>query len=256
MDSVLQIFGLSIPLYGIFYFSGIFIAVLAAVLLAKKEIFRYDIVYSAVYTAISGVIGAKLLFLLVSWKQIIALQLPLMLLLKGGFVFYGGLFGGFAGLWIYCRQFHLPFWTFADLYAAVLPLGHAIGRIGCHFAGCCYGIPYDGAFSVTYHSTLGNTPLETPLLPVQLIESFCLFLLFVSLSLFYHNKKLSSKKGQISGLYSLSYAMVRILLECLRGDRVRGMFLGISTSQWISFALLFLGVFLLFRKAKAQTSFS
>jgi len=168
----------------------------------------------------------------------------------------GGLFGGFAGLWIYCRQFHLPFWTFADLYAAVLPLGHAIGRIGCHFAGCCYGIPYDGAFSVTYHSTLGNTPLETPLLPVQLIESFCLFLLFVSLSLFYHNKKLSSKKGQISGLYSLSYAMVRILLECLRGDRVRGMFLGISTSQWISFALLFLGVFLLFRKAKAQTSFS
>ncbi len=65
----------------------------------------------------------------------------------------------------------------------MLPLGHAFGRIGCFFAGCCYGISWKHGF--VYHSTVGFTPIGVPLLPIQLIEAGTLLVLFaVQLFLF------------------------------------------------------------------------
>jgi len=83
-----------IPLYGIFFYLGIVIAVLVAWRLCKRaSIEGFDLVASAIYVFIGAIAGAKLLFLAVSWKTILELQLPLEAILKGGFVFYGGFFG-------------------------------------------------------------------------------------------------------------------------------------------------------------------
>ena len=61
--------------------------------------------------------------------------------LSGGFVFYGGLFGALAAVWLFCRRRKVPFSQLgADLVPAV-PLFHTFGRVGCFLAGCCYGIP-------------------------------------------------------------------------------------------------------------------
>lgn len=253
MNSTFHFFHLEIPFYGVFYFSGIFLAAFFAFLLTRKRLEGYDVVYSAVYTAIGGVIGAKLLFLLVSWRQIVLLKLSFLTILKGGFVFFGGLGGGIAGLWIYCRQFHLPFWKFADLYAIALPFGHAVGRIGCYFAGCCYGISYHGPFSVVYKETLGATPLNEPLFPVQLLEAFLLLLL--SLVLFFLDKKknlLGERK--LSGTYCLAYSLIRLFTECFRADTERGIFFGVSTSGWISFVLFAFGLFIIVKKRRGKES--
>lgn len=256
MISGFEFLGKTIPLYGVFFFVGIFASALAAVLIADKEIERYDVIYSAVYTMIGAIMGAKLLFIAVSWRQIVALNVPLLALLKGGFVFYGGLMGGFLGLLIYCFQFRLPFFQFCDLYAVVLPLGHGFGRIGCHFAGCCYGIEYSGPFSVVYMQTLGDTPLGVGLLPIQGIEAVCLMGLFLFLLIGYRKRHGIRGFGVFAGQYAVGYGFLRLILERFRGDAARGIWGGISTSQWISFFLIATGAFLLlrfhWRKAKEQ----
>lgn len=246
MQPVIELFGKTIPVYGIFYILGIGIATLAAVMLAKGKVPAYEVVYSAVYAVIGGVLGAKLLFVAVSISQILEKGIPLWAVLRGGFVFYGGVFGGVIGLLVYCRQFKISFFYLADLYSVCLPLGHAMGRIGCYFAGCCYGMEYDGPFSVTYYTTLGDTPLETPLLPIQLIEAVALIALFLLLMVRYCKGDYEIP-GRLVGLYATAYGVLRFLLEFFRGDLVRGVFSGLFTSQWISLGLFVAGVLLLLK---------
>ena len=178
-----NIFGKEVPLYGICFFIGIFFAAVVGFLLIKKRnIDAFDFLCVAVYIMIGAIVGAKLLFLLVSIDTIIEYNLSLVEVIKGGFVFYGGLLGGILALFIYGKQFKTKMGDYVDICATVLPLGHAFGGVGCHFGGCCYGMPYDGIGHIIYHPDNVSsplTPVNTPLLPIQLIETFCLLCLFV-----------------------------------------------------------------------------
>ena len=97
---------------------------------------------------LGAMLGAKLLYLLPLLPQLAA-DLPLLCTaphsfmakyLSGGFVFYGGLLGGLAGTWLFCKQRRLSFDTLGRDLVPALPLFHAFGRVGCFLAGCCYGI--------------------------------------------------------------------------------------------------------------------
>lgn len=253
MTDSINLFGYDIPLYGLFFFIGIFLAVLVAVLLTKKKnpVPLYDMVCSAVYIMIGAIIGAKLLFILVSLDSIIENKLSLIQVIKGGFVFYGGFIGGLLGLIIYAKQFKMALSPFMDLYATVVPLGHAFGRVGCFFGGCCYGIEHDGFFSVTYTDTLNAaTPLNTPLLAIQLIEALALLCLFIVLLITYLTTK---KRGLTPTLYAIIYPIIRFVLEFFRGDRERGTFLNISTSQWISIAIFACAIAYLVYSSKRES---
>ena len=250
----IELFDKQIPLYGIFFYLGIALASICGIIICKRlGIERYDVVYSAVYSMIGAMIGSKLLFIAVSWETIMELKLSLVSVLKGGFVFYGGLIGGGIGLIIYCAQFKLPFGKFGDLYVAALPLGHAVGRIGCFFAGCCYGIPYDGPLAYTYHYTYGFTPLNVKLLPIQLIEAAVLMVIFaVGLAVYYRK----NYRTYDQCLYYLCvYPLARFLLEYGRGDVERGSAGWFSTSQWVSLCLIGLSV-LLFVLRSRKTALS
>lgn len=255
MPETITLFGRELPVYGLLYFGGIFLAAGAALLLCKKRGIadRWEIVYSGVYTVVGGLVGAKLLYIVVSLRQIVENHIPFVALIKGGFVFYGGVLGGMIGLLIYCKRYKLSFFEYADLFAVVLPLGHALGRVGCFAAGCCYGIPYDGPLSYTYTNLHSNdgTPIGVPLLPVQLIEAAALVLLFAVMLIVFLRRPTS--RQLLSPLYILMYSVVRFTLEFFRGDVVRGLFLGLSTSQWISLAAAIIAViWLLLRHKRAQ----
>lgn len=238
MDPNIEIFGREIPLYGVFYFGGIFAAAVAACLARRRRIPAFDLAASAVFAVLFGVLGAKVFFLALNLRMIITQHIPVMAWIKGGFVFYGGLIGGAFGLEFYLRIYHLHKPTYFAVYATVLPLGHAIGRIGCYTAGCCYGIPFASPVSVVYTETAGSTPLGVPLFPVQLVEAILLLLLFsVQISLV---QLLPRKRHLPVLLYLTVYPIIRFSLEFLRGDAERGILLGLSTSQWVS--LLILGV--------------
>lgn len=249
MNSI-NIFGREIPLYGIFFYLGIAAASVAGLLVCnKKKLPKIELLYSGIYVFVGALIGAKLLFLAVSLKQIIEYRIPLINLIKGGFVFYGGFLGGALGLFIYTKQFKESFLRYADIFVAVVPLGHAFGRVGCFFAGCCYGIPVK--WGHVYTSSHGTTPLGVPLLPIQLIESGCLLLIFAVMMLFVF--KWQKHEGFLASLYLTLYPVTRFVLEFFRGDAERGV-LFLSTSQWVSLLIVAVtvGINLVLAKRKKQ----
>ena len=238
---VINLFGRELPVYGLSWIIGIALAAVIAIFLfrrAKLELF--DLACSAIMTVIGGIVGAKLLFLIISLPQIIQNDIPFMAYINGGFVFYGGLIGAMIALYLYLRIYKLPKYEFSDIYAVVAPLGHAIGRVGCHFGGCCYGMPYDGPGCVVYTERIGESaPLNTPLFPIQLLEASSLIVLFEVLLVVYLRRK---PAGTTTFVYIVSYAVLRFVLEFFRGDMIRGIAWSLSTSQWISIGLVIFAV--------------
>src|SRR5436305_14821911 len=96
-----------------------------------------------IYIIISALIGAKLLLLITDFRTFTANPRELLTLARSGGVFYGGLIlAVVVALW-YIRKVGLPLWTTCDVFAPGIALGHVVGRLGCLFAGCCYGRPTD-----------------------------------------------------------------------------------------------------------------
>jgi len=218
---------------------------------ARRKKFPVEDAYFAYLYGIFGLaVGAKLLYLIQALPYMITnwdtLEINLSFfadLLTKGFVFYGGLFGGIAGVLLYAKQYHFKFLYLLELLVPALPVAHAFGRIGCFLSGCCYGIPYDGLFSVCFPSNSFG-PINTPLFPVQLLESALLFSLAAFLLLYDARVK---QPRNLIGWYLFLYGIIRMITEMFRGDELRGIFLFFSTSQWISVFLIGAGVVLLLR---------
>jgi phosphatidylglycerol:prolipoprotein diacylglycerol transferase len=165
-------------------------------------------------------------------------------------VFYGGLALALpVGLW-YLEHYRLPRWKTADVWAAPLPLGHAVGRLGCFAAGCCYGRPTDVPWAVTFTDPNSLALLGLPLHPTQLYEAFGNLLIFCFLSLYRRHRRFP---GQLFWLYVLLYSCLRFFLEFFRGDP-RGYIVPslLSVSQGIALVLVVLSLGLLARLGRAQ----
>lgn len=247
-----QLFGRTFGMYGLMIDLGLVIGIGIAVLHSRKyNIKPEDILFASFFGGIGLFIGAKLLYiitiipgLITHWQQVISNPTPLLQFIVGGFVFYGGLLGAVAGIYIYCRKFRIAFLPMMDILTPSIPLIHGFGRIGCFFAGCCYGIPYNGPGHITFPA-FSAAPEGISLFPTQLFESSLNFLAGLFLLLY---SKPGRKPGNVLGIYILYYAVMRFLMEFLRGDIGRGIVFGISTSQWISLVLLPFGFWLLLTK--------
>lgn len=170
-----------------------------------------------------------------------------------GFVYYGGLFGGIFGAKIAVKLNKSDFLPYSDAIVPVIPLGHAIGRIGCLFADCCYGKPYDGLFCVNS----AYVDKSITLFPIQIIESIInIALLFILL--FYVKVTLRRRHNTLL-IYLLLYSVERFILEFFRGDSIRGIFLTLSASQWISiiiFVVIITYSIFQYYKRKCESSIS
>ncbi len=245
----INIFGYKIATYGLIIFIGIFIGAIISIFYFSKffNIKKEDVFYCILYAVIGLGIGAKLLYIitnipfLVENYQSLDLYDTFLQMLKGGFVFYGGLIGGILGVFIYSKQFKISFKELLLILLPVVPLIHSIGRIGCLCAGCCYGMEYHGFGAITFHDSL-LAPNDVPLFPMQIVEAICNFIIFIVLLLTY-KKFLGTYKTV--GLYLVLYSIVRFTLEFFRGDLIRGIYFSLSTSQWISIVLFIVGLGLL-----------
>ncbi len=246
-----------IGLYGVWIGIGLIIGSLVVVFYFSKfyEIKRDDVIYSILFGVIGLMIGAKLLSIITLIPRAIAKfpQLGLKdtfiaLIQSSGFVFYGGLIGGILGIYIYSKMYKIPFDKLLMIIVPAIPLVHSFGRIGCLFAGCCYGMEYNGFGSITFSNT-PFAPIGIPLFPSQIVESICNFIIFLIILITY--KKFNNTYKSI-GLYCISYSIVRFTLEFFRGDIVRGFILNISTSQWISIVLFIIGISLFIYEYKRK----
>lgn len=240
----ITVFGIQIPMYGLMITIGALAGTLLAVY-STRRFSREDLLFSICYAGIGAMVGAKVLFLAITLPQLIkegvALSWPLLQeLFAAGFVFYGGLLGAVAAVMIYARKFKLPVFALTEALIPSVPLVHAFGRIGCFCAGCCYGRPMAPPWGMVFSSPLA--PAGVALFPVQLVEAGFNLVLFAWLFAYSRRRR---KPGQVLGLYLAAYGIIRFGLEYLRYDAVRGIALGLSTSQWISLALAPVGVLLL-----------
>lgn len=205
------------------------------------------------YILLAAIIGSRLMHVLVSEQELFFKNpLHLFKIWEGGLVFYGGFIASsLVALWFFQRH-QLNGWQYFDFFTPAIALGHAIGRLGCFLAGCCYGKPLLAStwYSITFPPNPDSSaPTGIPLYPTQLMESFIEFLLFLVLSWILRRK---SFHGQVTCFYLMFYACFRFLIEFLRGDFERGFFLDtfLSTSQLVAIILFAIGLFLYLYKSK------
>lgn len=235
------VFGLTLPMYGVMSACGMLAAFILLTATRKYTRFNEDQALSMVIWAIiAGFLGAKILYWLVEIKRIIADPSYMLHTLREGFVFYGSLIGGLAGVGLYALKKKLPFFAFTDYAIPGLVLGQAFGRIGCFFAGCCYGMECETPISIVFPAG-GVAPAGVPLLPTQLMESAFLFLLTVFLVILLKKKK---PFGTVIGWYMVLYGAWRFVIEFFRRDE-RGFIGALSTSQFISIFIFVGGIVLL-----------
>ena len=192
-------------------------------------------------------VGAKVFFLIFSSTEHMQLHLVSSnFWLGGGFVFYGGLL--FGMLFIIFYSLFVDKTLKGEKLIILLPaltFGHAIGRIGCLLAGCCYGKETSSALSIHLHDAFRY--------PVQLYEAFLLVVLGAVITKLIFKK---IKHDLIISLYFIYYSVMRFILEFFRGDLVRGMFFDLlSTSQIVSVFIFVLAIIYLISKVNKEGSY-
>ena len=252
-----------ITTYGIFMALGMLLALFVASRLAARDGLSKDRIYDlGLWTLVGGLVGSKLLMILVEPDvQIFTLDF-----LRSGGVFYGGLIGGFLAVAILVPLYKLPFWKVADALAPGVALGQAFGRQGCFSAGCCWGkpttLPWGVHFTELGHEYTG-VPIVGPdggdlhLHPTQLYESFIMLAVFGILVYLHRKKKFD---GQILITYGIIYSIVRFSIEFIRDDPRGDLFgfttaTGLSTSQGVSLIVAIASViFMIMRLRKVANA--
>jgi phosphatidylglycerol:prolipoprotein diacylglycerol transferase len=206
-----------------------------------------------IWIIVSALAGAKLLLLAVEWDTYGRNPRELLTLVRSGGVFYGGLIAAVVvALW-YLRRHRMPVWQVTDVFAPGIALGHVVGRVGCLFAGCCFGKPTTVPWAITFRNEYAaqnvGTPLNVPLHPTQLYEAGA-ELLILGL-LLATERKGRAFPGRTFWGYMLLYGISRFIIEFFRGDS-RGTVGMFSTSQFVSLLIIPLSVIMLLYLARTR----
>jgi phosphatidylglycerol:prolipoprotein diacylglycerol transferase len=241
-----------LPTYGVLVALAFLVGLSVTVKLARKSGLDPEKVTNlAVYVALAGLIGAKLLMIAFDWPDI---QIFSLSTLQAAGVFQGGLVLAIVTAFFYIRHNKLPLLPVCDAFAPGVAIGHAIGRLGCFAAGCCWGkechLPWAVTFKNQEANGLTGVPLNVPLHPAQLYESATEALLFAFL---YWRYGRAHAPGQIIGLYLLISSVARFLIEFERFHEQATAY-GLSITQWIAIALAIVGAILLTPKAQPLIS--
>lgn len=248
---------LELSMYGFCILIGLSLSILLLLNKPIKDsIFNQeDYFFTFLIGFIFGFLGAKILYILTEASNIYNMVKAgtwnfesTVAIIRGGFVFYGGLIGGIFALFIFTKIKKYSFLELLDSICFVVPLAHGFGRIGCFFAGCCYGKPSEFGF---YFNESLAAPHDIKLLPVQLFEAGINFIIFAVLYILSHKTdfKKKFKTGSLTFIYIPTYAIMRFILEFFRYDDYRGVLI-LSTSQYISIALILISIIFWVKKNK------
>ncbi len=185
----------------------------------------------AVAAVVWGLVGARLYYVLFTDPALFTHRpLEVLAVWRGGLAVHGGWIGGTLAALVAIRKRRVSFWCFADAIAPVLALGQAIGRIGCFLSGCCFGLPTDLPWGVTFHHPQTLAPRGLPLHPTQLYESALDLAVFGILRWFERGSNRSPRgrlavferrrrcDGEVFLLYLMLSSVVRFVVEAWRWD--------------------------------------
>lgn len=230
---------LHITYYGILVALGMVCGLLLVSHLAKKRGFKSDDVWMlAVFVFPLAILGARIYYC--AFDSHTYSFVEFLRIWDGGIAVYGAIIGGAIGVGLYCLIFKKNFFALADVVVIGVALGQAIGRIGCYFGHCCYGIEvgveslkffplsiiHDGEwhYATFFYESLWNL--------------IGMFILLGGI-----NK--AEMNGTNFGVYLVWYGIGRGLIEGIRGD---SLMVGGGTgkiSQIVSIVVLLVGIAIL-----------
>jgi len=204
---------------------------------------RRDLSNLVLALMVSGVLGSRIAYVIEHWKtEFAADPAKIIRIDQGGLMFYGGLVLALVVFFAWCLRHRESILGMSDLLSAVVPLGHAFGRVGCFFYGCCYGRDSDAWCAVTFPagspSWYEHGQRLVSVLPTQLFEAVALLVLFAVLMAIWRIPE--RRRGLVTGVYMIGYAAIRFGMEYLRGDP-RAAVGPFSISQTISIGLACVG---------------
>lgn len=252
LPRLIQIGSFYLPTYGVLVAAAFLTALWMAGKLGRAENLNRDaIINLGVYCALAGIVGAKLFMIVLDpYYRKDPAQIFTLSTLQSAGIWYGGFILALVFAWFYMRNQQLPFLKTCDVFAPGLAIGHAIGRLGCFAAGCCYGKPTHLPWAVTFTNPDANgAPLGVPVHPTQLYEAglealICLFL--------YNRAKRKHREGSIIALYLILAGLARFFVEFLRfHDEANPLGGPLTLEQWISLAACGAGFSLLRLKPHA-----
>ncbi|PCI39854.1 MAG: prolipoprotein diacylglyceryl transferase [Elusimicrobia bacterium] len=236
---LIEIGGFKFATYGLLVASGYLLAIWWLTTERERMGLDEDTFWSLIYTLFFGAIGGgKLLYFIIEWRSLLDGSLHLIRDIRFGFVFFGGLLGAcLTGFW-WVRKHKTDFMKIGDYFGVALPMGHAVGRLGCFAAGCCAGRPTTLPWGVHFSHPESLVPASLrsiPLHPTQLYESAMVAIAaFIALKTIRKVQAGKLPTGSAFAVYIGLYSLTRFANEFLRGDDRGGFFLGMSPSQWIS----------------------
>lgn len=211
------------------------------------------------WAAIGGIVGSRLLAIIADWE---AFRLhPLGSILSGsGFVWYGGLIGGFISVTVFLIRRSLPWLSAVDAIAPALAIGQAIGRIGCQVAGDGdWGTATSLPWAVAYPNAIvgwmawlreSGLPADARVHPAPVYETLAYSAIFC---LLWSLRKRKLRPGSLLWIYFVSSSVARFAIEFIRVEPVTAA--GLTQAQWIAVPLFVAGIALLvWRPLRAEAS--
>lgn len=226
---------LTLPInsYGLMMAIGFLLGIHLASRRGKREGFEPEVMVDVGWIAIiSGVLGARLLFVLQNWKSFANRPMDILRVDQGGLVFYGGFLAATMVVSVFIRKKGLSIAKTLDIVTPSLALGLGFTRIGCFLNGCCWGdicrnpnyplsvrFP-EGSFAYCqhldqYHLIRQGDMVSLPVHPTQLYSSATAFVLFLLISFLYRYKR---RDGEVLAGFAVLYSIARFTLEFFRGD--------------------------------------
>ena len=235
LPEICHIGGFTIYAYGAMLVLAFFACTYLAALQAKKEQMDGEQIFNlCFYAFIFGIIGSRVLYVLINPRFYLHNPLEIIMLQHGGMAWFGGLIFGAGSAILFIQRHKMDLLRSLDLLAPFIALGQAIGRIGCLLNGCCFG--RESKFGLYFKV------FDQILIPTQLYSSLLLLLIFIVLRLKQDAKHLP---GEILCGYLFLYSLKRFFIEFLRNDSPR-MFYGLTLFQVLCLVMFFLslGIFI------------
>lgn len=258
-DSVAFTFGNhEVYWYGVLIALGFVLAIISALVMAKKYGMSQDTIMDMViFGAPSAIIGARLYYVIFQWENYASDPWEIFRIWNGGLAIYGGILVAILVAYIYCRikKENLP--LLCDICAISLLIGQSIGRWGNFFNQEAFGtnttLPW-GMTGSTIESELASMAAEgmsvNPALPVHptfLYESLWNLMFIILFYIFFSKRKFD---GQIMCSYLISYGVGRFFIEFLRTD---SLYLGpVRVSQIVAIGCVVAGTALMIYNLKKK----
>lgn len=239
--------------YGALVAGGFFLGYFYTLRLGARHGVSSDAVTDlAWWSLLAGLAGGRVLYVLFNLSQFRDNPLDFFKIWQGGLVWFGGFMAAAAAVALWSRRHNVPFLKTGDMLVPGAALGHAVGRLGCFAAGCCFGRPTDVPWAVTFThpDTLAVTNVAVH--PSQIYEAGLNAALFAALALLARRFPGWIGTGRLAALYLAGYAVIRVLVEATRGDDRGPAYFAVTATGWIAAACFVAGAALWLRSRKAH----